>query len=102
MYSFMQDVPSNPEMYGKLRAALGPETPPGLVVHLALETDSGLRYVDVWEDEQAWTTFRDTRLLPTLHDVLKSYGIEADPAQAVREPITVIDAWLATDAVRAA
>jgi hypothetical protein len=95
MFSFIQDVPSNAEMYSKVRAGVGPETPQGLVAHIVIETATGLRYVDVWEDESSWTAFRDTRLFPVVHEVLASYGIEADPAQAVREPINVIDAWTA-------
>ncbi len=101
MYSFIQDVPANAEMYAKVRAGLGPETPPGLVAHVVLETETGLRYVDVWERESDWTSFRDSRLEPVVRDVLASYGIEADPSHAVREPIHVIDAWLATEPVGA-
>jgi len=95
MYSFIQDVPSNAEIYGKVRAGVGPETPRGMLAHIVIETETGLRYVDVWEDESAWTAFRDSRLLPVVREVLASYGIEDDPAQAVREPISVIDAWTA-------
>jgi hypothetical protein len=95
MYSFTHDVPLNPELYGKIRTGLGPQTPPGLVVHLAMEIETGLRYIDVWETEQDWTAFRDTRLLPVLRETLTSFGIDEDPAEAVQRQVNVIDAWVA-------
>jgi hypothetical protein len=102
MYSFIEDVPANADLYAKVRAGLGPETPQGLVVHLAIETEGGLRYVDVWEREQDWTAFRDGRLNPVLRDVLSSYGINVDTAEVTRESVNVIDAWLAAEPAHAA
>ena len=95
MYSFIEDVPANAELYAKVREGLGPDTPRGLVVHLAIETERGLRYVDVWEREQDWIAFRDGRLNPVLREVLSSHGIDVNPAEVTRESVNVIDAWLA-------
>jgi hypothetical protein len=101
MYSFIQDVPTNAEMYGKVREELRPDLPPGLLVHLAIQTDTGLRYIDVWEQESDFASFRDSRLVPVLRKVLGSYGIDVDAGDAVQEEIDVIDAWLATEPAHA-
>ena len=56
-YAFVQDVPANEEIYGKVRALL-PADAPGLQAHIVIKRDGGLRYVDVWDDEasfRAWT-----------------------------------------------
>jgi hypothetical protein len=62
-YAVTYDVPINSETYARIKEALGPELPPGLIAHLAWRTESGLRYVDVWQskdDEQAFTENRLT------------------------------------------
>ncbi len=72
----------------------GDETPQGLVVHLVIETEGGLRYIDVWDSEADWMAFRDERLSPVVREVLASFGIGVDPAHAERQPIEVTHAWL--------
>jgi hypothetical protein len=46
----------------------------GLVAHIAGDTGSGFRVVDVWESEEAFRRFGDA-----LAPVMKAIGIEAEP-----------------------
>jgi hypothetical protein len=91
-YAFVQDVPANEEIYGKVRALL-PEDAPGLLAHIVIKQDNGLRYVDVWNDEASWLAFRDAHVEPAVGQVLASYGIPHDHSMVTTEPIEVIDLW---------
>ena len=93
-YAFVQDVPANEEIYAQIRGQLGNETPAGLITHLAMKLDSGLRYVDVWESEAAWTTFRDERLEPVVGSVLASYGLPHDHSIVIFDTVDLIDVWV--------
>ena len=46
----------------------------GLVAHIAGDTGSGFRVVDVWESEEAFRRFGEA-----LAPVMKAIGIEAEP-----------------------
>ena len=46
----------------------------GLVAHIAGDTGSGFRVVDVWESEEAFRRFGEA-----LAPVLKAIGIESEP-----------------------
>ncbi len=46
----------------------------GLVAHIAGDTGSGFRVVDVWESEEAFRRFGEA-----LAPILKAIGIEAEP-----------------------
>ena len=63
-YAFIQDVPANEEMYAEIRARLADRGPGGLIAHVVIEREAGLRYVDVWETEADWDRFRDERSSP--------------------------------------
>jgi heme-degrading monooxygenase HmoA len=70
---------SNAEIYDAVAAKLDVEadTPEGMVVHTAIDLgDRGIRIVDVWESQQAFEAFRDSRLLPAIEAVLSERGIE--------------------------
>ncbi len=98
-YAFIQDVPANAEIYALIKAELGESPPPGMVAHLVLVREGGLRYVDVWDSEASWTQFRDERVEPAVSAVLGRFGIPHEHSQVVVEEIEVIDAWLGTPVV---
>src|SRR4051794_40610194 len=77
-YGFVHDVPADEEMYGKIRARLGAAPPRGLVSHVAMAHDGGLRYVDVWETQGDWERFRDEAVEPAVTEVLSGYGLPHD------------------------
>jgi hypothetical protein len=93
-YAFVQDVPANPEIYGKIRAKLGAGAPKGLLSHVVFTHDGGLRYVDVWETQTDWEAFRDETVEPAVGEVLAGYGIPHDHSMVKFEEIEVIDTWI--------
>ena len=91
-YAFIQDVPANAEIYAKIRALLPTEVP-GLVAHVAIKREGGLRYIDVWDDEAAWEQFRVTQVEPAVDEVLASYGIPHDHSLVTTEVVDLVDVW---------
>lgn len=89
-YAFIQDVPANEEIYRRVRALL-PQEWPGLLAHLVIKREGGLRYLDVWDSEASWLTFHDAHVEPAVDQVLNSYGIPHDHSLVTTEPIEVID-----------
>jgi hypothetical protein len=93
-YAFIQDVPANAEMYAKIRAKLPTDAPQGLISHVAIEHEGGLRYVDVWASQDDWERFRDAQVEPAVGDVLAEYGLPHDHSLVTTTEVTVVDAWL--------
>jgi hypothetical protein len=93
-YAFVQDVPATEEMYGEIKARLGDRPPKGLIAHVAIKRERGLRYVDVWDTEADWERFRDERVEPAVGAVLASRGIPHDHSLVRTEDVEVIDTWL--------
>jgi hypothetical protein len=91
-YAFIQDVPANQEIYEKIRALL-PTDAPGLITHVVIKRDAGLRYIDVWDTEADWEQFRVGYVEPAVDEVLASYGIPHDHSLVTTEAIDVIDVW---------
>ncbi|MGH3045182.1 MAG: hypothetical protein ACRDM2_10660 [Gaiellaceae bacterium] len=46
-YALLYDVPADEQMYRQVRVAIGDERPEGLVAHLVVQTDNGLRHIGV-------------------------------------------------------
>lgn len=54
VYAYVQDVPIGEDLYRRVIDALGPEPLAGQLAHLCVRQPGGtLRYIDVWESEQA-------------------------------------------------
>jgi hypothetical protein len=101
-YAFIQDVPANAEIYSMIKAKLSSTTPAGLIAHIVITRDSGLRYVDVWETEESWMRYRDEHVEPAVGEVLASFGFPHDHSMVVTEQVEVIDVWLGESAVNVA
>jgi hypothetical protein len=93
-YAFVQDVPADPEFYAQIRARIGDEAPKGLVLHLALQREGGLRYIDVWDSEQDWERFHYDVIEPVVTELLAGIGIPHDHSQVTSEPLDVVHIWL--------
>ena len=68
------------DQYDQISAKVNPEADPpeGMIVHTAgLRQDGGMRIVDVWESEDAYTSFRENRLMPAVKEALGE--IPAEP-----------------------
>ena len=98
-YAFIQDVPANEELYREIQAKLGDEPPDGLIAHLVLTREGGLRYIDVWESQAQWDRYRDDVVEPVVGEVLAGYGLPHDHSLVSFEDIEVIHTWLGRPAV---
>ena len=94
-YAFIQDVPATEHIYRQVRARLGAATPKGLVAHVVIKRDAGLRYVDVWDTQADWERFRDQKVDPAVGEVLAGMGIPHDHSLVTSEEVEVIDTWVA-------
>lgn len=93
-YAFVQDVPIDAAAYGRIVEGLGPVPPRGLIVHLAVERpEGGLRYIDVWEDEEACQEFVDARLHPVVHAMLAEVFGDDLPPEPPRDEMNVLHRW---------
>ncbi len=93
-YGFIQSVPANEQIYRQVRAQLGDAAPDGLVAHIAVKGDGGLRYINVWDSEADWERFRDQHLHPAVEQVLGALGVTPDESQVTFEDLAVVDTWL--------
>jgi hypothetical protein len=91
-YAFTYDVPINAETYARIKEGLGTQLPDGLIAHLAWRTDTGLRYVDVWQSKDQHEAFAEQRLHPVVGPLLQEMlgFVPPEPALTV---LDVIDAW---------
>jgi len=93
-YALLYDVPADEEMYRQVNQAIGDQKPEGLVVHLVLQAESGLRHIGVWNSQQDWQRFRDQRLEPAVHAVFAPAGFtQMPPAPPVQE-FKLVDVWV--------
>ena len=67
VYAYIQDVPIGEDQYRRIIAELGPEPLEGSLLHLCLrDDDGGLRYIDVWESEEACGKAFESRIHPAV------------------------------------
>jgi hypothetical protein len=92
-YAFQQDVPINMDIYRTIVERLGVTPPDGLIVHVVIERERGLRYIDVWESQAQHQRFVDERLHPIIGDVLRDAGFATMPPQPETIVLEVTDVW---------
>jgi hypothetical protein len=92
-YAFQQDVPINMGIYRTIVERLGETPPDGLIVHLVIEHEHGLRYIDVWESQAQHQRFVDERLHPIIGDVLRGAGFATVPPEPETVVLEVTDVW---------
>lgn len=93
VYAFVQDVPIDMRIYERIKAGLGDTLPDGLVVHVVQQTEQGLRYLDVWESEEACDRFTEGRLHPVVGRVLAEAGFRPPAGEPPRQRIDVREVW---------
>jgi hypothetical protein len=96
-YAFTYEVPITAEIYAQIKQGLGPQRPPGLIAHLAYRTESGLRYIEVWQAKDDWEAFEHDRLHPVVHSLLQDM-LGFVPPEPPRTMLDVVDAWTAEHA----
>lgn len=91
MFAWSQNVPIDQAAYLDVTARMGAAKMPGLLVHLAIEeADGTLRYIDVWESEQACDEAFATVIHPAVHGMLTDRGIHVS-GEPPRTPLNVIE-----------
>ena len=95
VYGYVQDVPIKDAAYRSIVGKLAEGPLPGLVVHLCVRRpDGGLRYIDVWESQDACDqAFRDL-IHPAVYSTFTELGFTPD-GEPSREVVEVLDVRLA-------
>lgn len=93
-YAFTQDVPIDRRTYARIVEGIGSEPPPGMLLHLAIETDTGLHYIDIWESAEQREAFADARLHPVVHPMLREVGFDPPPPEPPEVPLRLLHAWV--------
>ena len=80
VYAFTQDVPIDEPTYRKIMDRIGPEPIKGSLLHLAVRRpDGGLRYIDVWESEEACARAFDERIHPAVDAAFGGHRPDGEP-----------------------
>lgn len=100
MYAYVQDVPIDQPLYERIIAAIGPEPLAGSLLHLCVRReDGGLRYIDVWESEQACAEAFATRIHPAVDAAFGGHRPAGEPTVQRLEVLHATGALLAQPAV---
>jgi heme-degrading monooxygenase HmoA len=91
-YAFTYDVPITTEIYARVKEGLGPERPTGLIAHLTLQIENGLRYIDVWQSKDDFEAFAESRLHPVVHPILEGM-LGFVPTEPSHTMLDVVDVW---------
>jgi hypothetical protein len=90
-YACSYEVPSDEQLYRQVKTEVGEEQPRGLIVHLVVKSDGGLRHIGVWESRADWERFRDERVQPAVGKVLTAAGFSNLPPRPVEQEMDVVD-----------
>jgi hypothetical protein len=93
-YACSYEVPATIDMYREVRHLIGDEPATGMLAHLVVRSDSGLRHLEVWESEAACQRFRENRVVPAVHTVLKAAGFTEMPPEPTLEELQLVDVQL--------
>lgn len=67
VYAYTQDVPIGEALYRRIMDNMGPEPVAGSLLHLCVREPEGkLRYIDVWESEEACAAAFEERIHPAV------------------------------------
>lgn len=98
-YACSYEVPGNPQMYERVKAEIGLDEPPGMLSHLVVSADRGLRHITVWETKAQWERFRDQHVRPAVGRVLQAAGMTEPPPAPAEQELMVIDIMTAGQAL---
>jgi hypothetical protein len=91
-YTYAQDVPIDGDVYKQIIARLGDRAVDGCLLHLCVRRPDGrLRYLDIWESEEACTRAYDERIHPAVYSVFKEIGFRPEGEPEV-ERLELLDA----------
>jgi hypothetical protein len=90
-YAFLYDVPGDEGIYQKVKAEIGDDPAPGLLVQMVLKRDGGLRHVGVWDSKEGFERFQRETVLPAVARVLRSLGVEEAPHRPAVDELNLVD-----------
>jgi len=90
-YAFFYDVPGDKGMYEQVKAQIGEEQPKGLVLHLVVKREAGLRHFNVWESRQEWERFQQEKVAPAVTKVLAANGVTEPPPRPEAQEMDLVD-----------
>jgi hypothetical protein len=93
-YAFSYEVPASEQMYREVKRLIGNEQPPGLVVHMVVQGERGLRHIEVWDSKAEWEQFHDERVEPAVQQVLTAAGFTQMPPDPLTEELALVDVWI--------
>ncbi|SEO58700.1 hypothetical protein [Trujillonella endophytica] len=97
-YAYIQDVPIDAELYGRILEHLGEEPMEGQLLHLCVRRpEGGLRYIDVWESEGHCARAFDERIHPAVD---AAFGGHRPPGEPTVTRLDVVDVRGAAIGVR--
>jgi hypothetical protein len=90
VYAYIQDVPIREELYRRIIDNIGPAPVVGSLLHLCVRNEDGsLRYIDVWESEEACARAFDERIHPAVD---AAFGGSRPGSEPTVHHLDVIDA----------
>jgi hypothetical protein len=93
-YALEFEVPGDEALYERVKAAIGSERVPGLLVHLVVKTADGLRHIEVWNSPEEHDRFHRERVEPAVQTVLRSIGFTDPPPPHDQDELDLIDLQL--------
>lgn len=80
VYAYIQDVPIGESLYRRIIDELGPEPLAGSLMHLCVrQADGRLRYIDVWESEEACARAFEDRIHPAVDSAFGGSRPDGEP-----------------------
>ena len=90
VYAYIQDVPIGEDLYRRIVDRIGPEPLAGGLLHLCVRNADGtLRYIDVWESEDACARAFEERIHPAVD---AAFGGQRPGQEPVVHPLDVVHA----------
>ncbi|CAN5573380.1 MAG: hypothetical protein ACR2MC_12695 [Actinomycetota bacterium] len=90
-YACFYDVPGDERMYAQVKAEIGKEQPKGLILHMVLKREDGLRHFEVWESRQEWERFQQERVAPAVAKMLAAVGVTEPPPRPEAQEMELVD-----------
>jgi len=91
-YAFYMDVPIDQHIYAKIREKLDIAPPRGLIMHLVVKREGGLRYIDVWESKEVFEETFEAQIHPKVHQTFEEIGYQPD-RHVEAEPLEILHLW---------
>lgn len=94
LYVFQHDVPADEDFYRRVAAEIGNVQPDGVVAHLVVKRDGGLRHIGIWKSQEDWERFRSECVDPALKKVFAAAGFASVPPSPPEQQLDLVDAVL--------